>query len=656
MKLIRMPLLLLGLAMAATTLAAERRVEGQLEMEGIPQVSDQTRERLGRYRNARSARVTSWLPGGGLLITTRFGDSNQLHVVREPLGIRSQITFFPEPVTTAVASPAGPGAPIAFLRDVGGNEDYQVFLLDPASGRSEMISDGEARHTDLRWSHDGKRLAFSSNARDGTSWDVYVMDTTSGTTTRVMTSGAGAGYLTTRDWSADDSRLLVRDYRSINDGRLYAVDLVKGEAVELERDAPTGGVGTAAFGPGDSVYFVSERGAGFLQLRRADLATGSVDVLTDSLAWNVENVDVSDDGAWLARVHNEDGLSVLSIENLADGRTVTVPGLPVGRIMAIGFEPNGSRLALTINGTASPGDVFVVEPGHGGYERWTASEVGGIDPSRFVEPTLVRFPTFDSDSGGPASIPAFVYTPPGEGPFPVVVYIHGGPESQFRPTFSSLFQYFVAELGIAIVAPNVRGSSGYGREFVMLDDGYKREDSVRDIGALLDWLGTRPELDDDRVVVYGGSYGGYVALAAMIHYPERLLGGIESVGISNFVTFLENTRDYRRDRRRLEYGDERDPEMRAFLERISPNNNADRITKPLLVVQGLNDPRVPASESEQMVAAIRENGGEVWYLLGRNEGHGFRKKKNRDRYYQIVSTFLDSLLGAPQSGPDRPTG
>jgi dipeptidyl aminopeptidase/acylaminoacyl peptidase len=644
-----MALLLVSLVWAATAVAVERQVEGELVLEGIPPVADGTRERLGRYRNARSAAVTSWLPDGSLLIRTRFADSNQLHIVREPMGARTQLTFFPEPVTTAAASPAGPGAPIAFLRDVGGNEDYQIFLLDPESGSSEMVSDGSSRHTDLRWSHDGRRLAFSSNARDGTSWDIYIMELADRTTTRVMTAGAGAGYLETLDWSGDDGRLLVRDYRSINDGRLYVVDLAKEEARELEDGAAVGGAGTAAFGPGDdSVYFVSERGAGLLQLRRADLATGNVEILSGDLSWNVENLDVSDDGNWLAWVYNEEGMSRLKLQNLTDGKFGKTAGLPVGRITGMGFEPNGSRLALTINGTSSPGDVFVVDPVGARSERWTASEIGGMDSSRFVEATLVRFPTFDSDSGGPASIPAFLYTPPGEGPFPVVVYIHGGPESQFRPTFSSLFQYFLAELGFAVVAPNVRGSSGYGREFVMLDDGLRREDSVRDIEALLDWIEAQPGLDQDRVVVFGGSYGGYMVLASLVHYSDRLLGGIDSVGISNFVTFLENTRDYRRDRRRLEYGDERDPEMRAFLERISPTNNAERISRPLLVIQGLNDPRVPASESEQMVTTIRENGGEVWYLLGRNEGHSFRKKQNRDRYYEIVSTFLESLIDQPR--------
>ena len=194
--------------------------------------------------------------------------------------------------------------------------------------------------------------------------------------------------------------------------------------------------------------------------------------------------------------------------------------------------------------------------------------------------------------------------------------------------------------------PNVRGSSGYGKAYLQLDNGYQREDSVKDIGALLDWVARQSELDAERVAVIGGSYGGYMVLASMTHYDDRLRAGIDIVGISNFVTFLENTQDYRRDLRRVEYGDERDPEMRAFLEKISPTTNAGKITKPLFVAQGLNDPRVPASESEQMVEVIRENGGVVWYLLARDEGHGFRKKANRDYYGRAVVLFLqEHLLG-----------
>jgi dipeptidyl aminopeptidase/acylaminoacyl peptidase len=270
--------------------------------------------------------------------------------------------------------------------------------------------------------------------------------------------------------------------------------------------------------------------------------------------------------------------------------------------------------------------------------------VGGLDPAGFVEPELVHYPTFDQVDGRPRAMPAYVYRPRGAGPHPVIVYIHGGPEGQYRPGFSSTSQLWVATLGAAVVAPNVRGSSGYGKTYVALDNGTKREDSVADIGALLDWIATQPDLDPGRVAVVGGSYGGYMVLASLTHYSDRLRAGVDIVGISNFVTFLEHTQGYRRDLRRVEYGDERDPEMRTFLDGISPNRHADRIKVPLLVAAGANDPRVPASESSQIVEAVRGRGYDVWFMKALDEGHGFRKKGTRDLYDQIVVLFLQQHL------------
>ncbi len=255
----------------------------------------------------------------------------------------------------------------------------------------------------------------------------------------------------------------------------------------------------------------------------------------------------------------------------------------------------------------------------------------------------MHYPTFDNVDGKPREIPAWLYKPAGAGPHPVLISIHGGPEGQSRPVFSTNVQQWAAELGYAVILPNVRGSSGYGKTYVALDNGTKREDSVRDIGALLDWIRTQPGLDAKRIVLIGGSYGGYMVLASMTHYNDRLRGAVDIVGISSFVTFLESTAEYRRDLRRPEYGDERDPKMRAFFEKISPLNNAGKITKPMLVIQGKNDPRVPYTESEQLVAKIRANGGEVWYLVGLNEGHGFAKRDNIDYYQWTVAMFLEKL-------------
>jgi dipeptidyl aminopeptidase/acylaminoacyl peptidase len=315
------------------------------------------------------------------------------------------------------------------------------------------------------------------------------------------------------------------------------------------------------------------------------------------------------------------------------------------------FSPDGSKLALTINTARSPSDTYVLHLGgdaldYGRLERWTYSEVGGLDTTAFREPELIEFPTFDTVDGQPRKIPAWLYRPAGDGPFPVVISIHGGPEGQARPAFSSTYQLWLEKLGAAVLVPNVRGSAGYGKTYVALDNGFRREDSVKDIGALLDWIGTQPDLDEDRVAVFGGSYGGYMVLASAVHFSDRLKAAVDIVGISSFVTFLENTQDYRRDLRRAEYGDERDPEMRAHLEKISPVNNVEHIRIPLFVVQGENDPRVPVTESIQMVEALREQGQPVWYMNALNEGHGYRKKENRDIYQQATVLFLRThLLG-----------
>ena len=336
---------------------------------------------------------------------------------------------------------------------------------------------------------------------------------------------------------------------------------------------------------------------------------------------------------------NEGGISRLRVLELPHLDLVTLPATPDGIYFSLRFSADGNRLGFAVNRASAPTDVYSIDFRDGAITRWTRSEPGGLREESMAEPELVHYPTFDG-----REIPAFVYLPTGAGPHPVLIEIHGGPEGQYRPRFSYTTQFLVNELGLAVVAPNVRGSAGYGKAYLKLDNGYLREDSVRDIGALLDWIATRDDLDAERVVVSGGSYGGYMVLASLVHFGDRLTAGVERVGISNFVTFLENTQGYRRDLRRAEYGDERDPDMREFLERISPLNQVEKIARPMLIAQGLNDPRVPASESEQIVAALRKRDVPVWYVLARDEGHGFRKKVNRDYLTAATALFLQHHL------------
>ena len=360
----------------------------------------------------------------------------------------------------------------------------------------------------------------------------------------------------------------------------------------------------------------------------------------------MERIVVSPDYSSVAYVVNEGGLSQLRLlkkntQGQLDQVDLAINGLPQGIVTSAVFSPDSSRLALSVNGPVNPSDVYVLDTRSGSAQAWTRSEVGGLNRDTFVGAELISYPSFDGNN-----IPAFVYRPNTPGPHPVVILIHGGPEAQYRPYFSSLVQSYVARMGVAVIAPNVRGSNGYGKSWLQMDNGYKREDSVKDIGALLDWIETTDDLRSDRVAVYGGSYGGYMVLASMVHFGSRLAAAVESVGISNFVTFLENTQSYRQDMRRVEYGDERDPAMRKFLNEISPLSHVDKMRTPLLISQGANDPRVPASESEQIHAALEEAGVPAWYILALDEGHGFRKKINRDYDRVAKFAFLDEYLNA----------
>lgn len=625
--------------------AAQERVEdGNLVLEGIPEIPQQLTERLQQYQNTRSAFFAGWHPSGeGILIGTRFGETGQVHWVKSPGGARHQLTFFDEPVSGVAVSPNPDLHSFVFMRDVGGSENYQIFQFDLESSSVRMLTDGRSRNNGTAISNRGDRLAFSTNQRNGRDWDIHVTSVTGGQKSVVLLEKEGAWGA--GDWSPDDSKLLVAKIVSANEVHPYILDIETKELTDLNpSEEPIAYGGGAWSKDGKGMYFTSDEGTEFLHLRYQDLETGEVEILTPDIPWDVEGLELSPNGEWLAFSVNEDGIGKLHLWKTATREEVALPELPIGQVFAAEFSPDSSRLALWFNTPQTPGDVYVLDIASGKLERWTYSEVGGLDSAKFVVPTLIHYETFDEVDGKPREIPAFYYKPPGDGPFPVLIEIHGGPEAQARPFFRAEHQLAVTEFGIALLLPNVRGSTGYGKSYLQLDDGYLREDSVKDIGKLLDWIEKQPELDSDRVMVYGGSYGGYMVLASMTHYNDRLRGAIDVVGISNFVTFLENTQEYRRDLRRVEYGDERDPEMREFLNKISPTTNAHKITKPLFIAQGLNDPRVPASEAEQIAAAVRKNSGEVWYMLAKDEGHGFRKKRNRDVYTAAMALFLQRTL------------
>ncbi len=652
----------LGQAATPPTAAVPvRETRGNLLLEGVPAHSPRVLATLDGWLAGRSASFQDFLADGSLLITTRFGDTEQVHHVARPGGDRRQLTFDNEPVGGVSANPARGARSFLFSRDRGGNENAQLYLQNLDSREVRRLTDGKSRHGGAVWSRDGRRLAFQGNARNGINQDVYVIEPGSAAAPRLIVAAQTQTW-TPLDWSPDGQRLLLLDYRSVTDAALYVVEVATGTLtrVSLAGSAqssqtplqPQTGIGSARFAAdGRGVWLTADLGGEFRQLRYVDLIDGSLRTLTAELPWDIEDFEPSADGRWLAYIANIDGYSELRLADLGAATTLQPRGLPAGVISGLRFDKNGSTLGMSIETANSPRDAWTYDLNKGEATRWTFSETGLVDPTRLATAQVFRYPSWDRVGGAARQIPALIQKPLRPAAtgsrHPVVIDIHGGPEGQSRPGYSAYLQYLVAELGYVVIQPNVRGSTGYGRSFTLLDNGRLREDSVRDIGALLVWIAAQPDLDAKRVVVMGGSYGGYMVLASLIAYGDRLRGGIDVVGISNFVTFLESTAGYRRDLRRAEYGDERDPSMRAFLQRISPLERAHMIRRPLLVVQGLNDPRVPAAESEQMVARMRARGSEVWYLAARDEGHGFRKKANRDVYLRTAATFLERMANAP---------
>lgn len=626
--------------------AQERKESGSLVMEGIPEVPSAIIERMNQYQNVRAASVNSWHPDGHqMLISTRFSETSQLHIIDHPGGARKQITFFKEPVGGASFCPDKNYNGFIFSKDTGGNEFAQLYWYDMTTGVYEMISDGSRSQNRLgAWSNEGDQFVMVSTRRNSKDYDLYLVNMKNPKDAKIILQQGGSW--SAQDFSPDDKKLLVQNYISANKSFLHILDIESGKLEPVNastEDIAYGGGFWSADGKG--IFMVSDQGGEFRWLKYYDIATKKSVSLTSAIPWDVDGMVMNADRSILVFSTNENGISKLYQLNTATKKYKEVSTLPTGVIGTIKFNPKKNELALVINTAQTPSDVFTINLQNESLTQWTFSEVGGLNTQNFVTPALIEYETFDKVNGQPRKIPAF-YSKPKKitGKAPVVINIHGGPEGQSLPSFSPFINYLVNELGVAVISPNVRGSSGYGKSYLKLDNGYKREESVKDIGALIDWIAKQPELDASRIAVWGGSYGGYMVLASMVHYSEKLKCGIDVVGISNFVTFLQNTEDYRKDLRRVEYGDERDAKMKEFLLSISPANQVDKITKPLFIIQGLNDPRVPASESEQMKLNLRNNGKPVWYLLAKDEGHGFRKKNNIDYMQWAVVMFLQQHL------------
>jgi dipeptidyl aminopeptidase/acylaminoacyl peptidase len=637
-------LILTPLFLDSSAAAAPRIERGNLIFDNIPEAPPALSDQLDAQLSARQAAPLGWSPKGQLLISTRFGDVDQLHLVERAAGERRQLTFLREPVTQATFSPDPGRTAFVYSKDVGGNENTQLYYQRVGEPSAKLLTDGKSLNGGAVWSNTGREVAFFSTARDGQSYDIDIVEPEAGALPRLAVTGDSAAWYPL-DWSPDDRKLLVLRSVSTGEAYLYVVDLSSGQKREVDPAPVKVAITGAKFSrDGQGVYLISDRDSEFAKLRYVNLFSAEKTMISGPIPWDVEELAISRDGHYLAYVSNEGGAGKLNLLDLRTHQDLTPPKLPLAGIVgSLSFDSDGRRLAFGFAAANQPRDAFVLDIAANHVEAWTHSEAGPVDLAKFANPRLTQFPTFDRQDGRPRQVPVYVYEPTTPGPHPVLIIFHGGPESQFRPSFDPWIQFVVNDLGYAVVAPNVRGSSGYGKTYLSLDDGTLRDDAVKDVGALIVWLGLQSTFDAKHLVVSGSSYGGYLALAALVNYGDRLVGGMDFGGIDDFISFLSNTAPYRQNRRRAEYGDERDPEMRAFLRRISPLTNADRITRPLLVVHGRNDPRVPLSEAEQIVNRLRSRGGQVWYLQAKDEGHGFQKKANRDAYFTTFAQFLTTL-------------
>jgi len=636
--------------------AAVLAPNANLVTQGIPPVPARLAEQVAKYNDFRGHAFADWHPlQREMVVSHRIagGNTTQLFRLKGAMAELEPLTNSADPVNTASYEPRE-GKYLVFERSVGGSEADQLYRLDLASKQTTLLSDPSERHNLQGWLHHGSQLLTASlpldkTAQGGTRSKVTttfrLMDPLNPQAARKLAELDGGGWYA-GGVSPDDKQVALTRYLSATESQVWLLDLASGQASQV-LPAP-GSNERATYFAGDylpggaGLTVISDRAGEFRELMAYRFSDRQLTRMSAHIPWDVSSMATTTDGRLIAAQLNIDGRDEL---RLFDGQTLKelpAPAVPPGSVGTAAFHRRSGELAFSINSAQGPSQLFTRLP-DGQVTLWTRPYAPpGVDMKSFRDQGIVRWKSFDGRSiSGLINLPPERFT----GKRPVMIVIHGGPEGQATVGFMGRYNYFINELGMAVIQPNVRGSSGFGKTFLSLDDGMKREDSVKDIGALLDWIATQPQLDASKVIVSGGSYGGYMSLAVSTHYADRIAGSIDVVGISNFVTFLQNTESYRRDLRRVEYGDERDPAMRAFLEKISPLTNAQRITKPLFVVQGKNDPRVPYTEAEQIVAKARANNTPVWYLRAENEGHGFARKENTDYQFYATILFLQQTLG-----------
>jgi len=614
-----------------------------LIVENIPEISKDLATQVKKYSEARGASLVKIHPlKEEIIITTRFGSTNQLHKVSQPLGARKQFTFFDEPLGNATYEPTK-GDYLIYSKDLGGNEFGQLYKLDLKTLQSTLLTDGgRSQNGGIVWKKDGTGFFFSSTKRNGGDRDIYYMNPNDPKNTKLILEVKGGGWSITAI-SKDGKQLLIQERLSANESFIWMLDVASGKLIEITSRQEKSIVQTNAnfSSKTNEIWLVTDRDNEFARLAYMDILSKKINYITSSITWDIANYTLTDDLSKLAFTTNEGGMNRMYIMNTATKQYNEVKNIPIGLIGRIEFTKNGSALFFTQSTADSASDVYQLNLNNNQITRWTESELGEMQKEDMSKPKFIEWKSFDK-----LTISGFYYPAASKftGKRPVVINIHGGPEGQSMASFLGSNTYYTNEMGVAIIYPNVRGSSGFGKTYIAIDNGFLREDSVKDIGALLDWIALQPELDKDRVMITGGSYGGYMTLATAFQYADKIRCSVDIVGISNFKTFLKNTEEYRRDLRRVEYGDERDEKMAAFFDKISPLNNTDKIKKPMFIIQGTNDPRVPVTEATQMRDKLKSQGNVVWYLEAKDEGHGFRKKPNVDYQQLAVIKFMETYL------------
>ncbi|MEK6289271.1 MAG: alpha/beta fold hydrolase [Acidobacteriota bacterium] len=642
-RIVSIVVLVANSGLAQTANNGEIAPGDSLVVDGIPKIPTSLAQTVNRYTNAWGFRVAGWDLTKRELLFKNLAGSETWILRGDTPGVSPKLSFFiPTGVYDVYHQPQAKY--LVYNKDTNGNDFFQFYLYDISTRKSTLITDGKSRNTEPVWSNRGDIIIYSSSPPNGNGVDLSIINPLDPKTVRLLVEGKG-NYLKAYDWSADDHKAVFCNFASNTVSTLWIVDVATGEKTLL---SPKKGKEDEYYDypqfskDGKGVYVVTDHDSEFRRLAYLDLATRQYKYLSDDIKWDVEEFRLAPDGKSLAFVSNEDGVSRLHILDTKAGKEKAAPSLPVGVISDLQWHSNSVDLAFNLRSRLTPNDVYSVNANTGKIDHWYSAATGGIDFDKLPEPQQITWKSFDGKM-----ISGFLYRPPATftGKRPVIINIHGGPEEQYRPEFGYHNNYFLNELGVVLIFPNVRGSSGYGKSFHKLDNGILRVNAWKDIGALFDWIKKQGGLDADRVMVQGGSYGGYVALSVATNYSERIRAAISDSGPSNLVTFNENTAGWRRDLQRVEFGDERDPKVREFLERTAPANNADKIKKPLFIILGRNDPRVPATEGQQMVAAAKKNGTPVWYLLAKDEGHDWSKKANRDfRLYAIALFVQEHLL------------